>query len=394
MTYQYYTKTFKDIPKPFAFIDMDVLNENTIQLLQRAGDKPIRLATKSIRCKAILAHLLERSPQIQGLMCYDLLEAKWLSEQGFDDILIGYPFCHAPHIEAIAHEVKKGKRIVLMTDLPEHLDIIQRVGEQLGVKLPVCVDVDVSTQIGKRHFGVHRSSLRTAEDVEKYLAHLSSCSHVKLVGMMAYEAQVAGTIDNVPGRRFRNMKMRRLKKRAIPEIAEKRAAISELIRTAGFDLEFVNGGGTGSLESTTKEEAVTEVTIGSGFYSPQLFDYYQSFRHLPAAWYAIEVTRNPQPNLYTCTGGGYVASGAFGREKLPAPYLPEGAKLIKLEMAGEVQTPLVYEGVETLKLGGPVFMRHAKAGELCEHFDELYLVKTGGIIDKVKTYRGVGVLGY
>ena len=130
--------------------------------------------------------------------------------------------------------------------------------------------------------------------------------------------------------------------------------------------------------------------MGSGFYSPALFDNYRDFRYLPAAGFAIEVVRRPRHSIYTCLGGGYVASGSAGPEKLPQPFLPYGARLLPLEGAGEVQTPIWYEGTEQLNIGDPVFLRHAKAGELCERFTHLLLVTNGTVADEVTTYRGDG----
>lgn len=144
------------------------------------------------------------------------------------------------------------------------------------------------------------------------------------------------------------------------------------------------------METTVQEDVVTEVTVGSGFYSPTLFDHYTRFRHEPAAGFAIEVVRRPAPEIYTCQGGGYIASGAAGPDKLPQPWLPEGARLTTNEGAGEVQTPVIYEGSVSLNLGSPIFMRHSKAGELCERFRTLLLVSEGKVVDEVNTYRGDG----
>jgi D-serine deaminase-like pyridoxal phosphate-dependent protein len=171
-------------------------------------------------------------------------------------------------------------------------------------------------------------------------------------------------------------------------LAKRRKELVEILQKECPDLSIVNGGGTGSLESTSDEAWVTEVTAGSGFYAPALFDNYKHFKHLPAAGFALEVVRHPQKNIYTCLGGGYVASGAVGKEKAPLPYLPEGMKLTPNEMAGEVQTPIQYNG--SLEIGDPVFFRHSKAGELCEHFQELCLIKDGKVSGKAKTYRGEG----
>ena len=98
--------------------------------------------------------------------------------------------------------------------------------------------------------------------------------------------------------------------------------------------------------------------------------------------------RKPTPKIATALGGGYIASGAPGRDRLPRPVLPPGLKLDALEGAGEVQTPLL--GAASLRVGDRVFFRHAKAGELCERFDVVHLVRGGEIVDTVPTYRGEG----
>src|SRR5947209_1954936 len=207
---------------------------------------------------------------------------------------------------------------------------------------------------------------------------------------MGYEAQIAGVGDNFPGHRARNIMVQGLKRRSIRELARRRAALVDLIKSYGLEPRFVNGGGTGSIATTRAEQAVTEITVGSGFYAPALFDNYREFRYQPAAAFAIEIVRHPRPHIYTCLGGGYIASGSVGSEKQPQPYLLERAKLIPLEGAGEVQTPIRYEGNVALKIGDPVFMRHSKAGELCERFTHLLLVSGGTIVDEIKTYRGDG----
>jgi D-serine deaminase-like pyridoxal phosphate-dependent protein len=156
------------------------------------------------------------------------------------------------------------------------------------------------------------------------------------------------------------------------------------------DLEFVNGGGTGSLHSSTREDAVTEIAAGSGLYGPVLFDSYSSFRPLPAAMFALPVVRRPGSGVATALGGGYLASGPGDRARLPRPHLPSGLRLDPREGAGEVQTPLLGPGADALEIGDRVWMRHAKAGELCERFDRLYLIEGDRIVDEVPTYRGEG----
>ncbi len=391
MSYARYQKAFAELSKPFAFVDLERFDANARAVLRRAGEKPVRIATKSVRCTALLRRLLAADPRFQGLMAYTADEAAWLAAQGFDDILIGYPCMETAHLSAAAQQVRAGKTIRFMADLPEHLDRLEAVAQSTGTRLSVCVDIDLSSQFPGLYFGVYRSALRDTAGLAIFLDHLQKkAPHLDLQGLMGYEAQIAGVGDAVKGQGPKNLAVRFLKSRSRTEVARKRAACVSLIRERGWALPLVNAGGTGSLESSSTEAAVTEVTAGSAFYAPHLFDHYLGFRHFPAAGFALAVTRLPAPGLATCLGGGYVASGETGPGKAPLPYLPEGLSLLPHEMAGEVQTPLRLPDGLRLQPGDPVFFRHAKAGELCEHFPRLHLLSPDGSLESVPTYRGEG----
>lgn len=389
-TYTYYKTAFQGQEKPFAFVDLDLFDQNIKDILARAGTKKIRIASKSIRSVALMRRILDYNPQYQGLMCFTAPEAVWLSELGFDDLLVAYPTYHPAHIEAVAKCVQEGKKIYLMTDKQEHLEQINKIGAQLNVQIPICLDLDMSSHFTGLYFGVHRSSLTDLNSVEKYLKLLPSYPFATLKAVMGYEAQIAGLGNNFKGQMLKNAVIKLLQNRSIREISKRRAAVVDLVKKTVGELDFVNGGGTGSMETTRTEDCVTEIAVGSGFFTPTLFDNYGGFKHYPSAGYAIEIVRQPMPNTFTCLGGGYVASGAMGADKLPTPFLPEGAALFANEMAGEVQTPILYKGTENLKIGDPIFMRHSKAGELCERFNHLLLLQDGKVVDKTTTYRGDG----
>jgi D-serine deaminase-like pyridoxal phosphate-dependent protein len=239
-------------------------------------------------------------------------------------------------------------------------------------------------------FGVQRSPVNSLEKFKVLIDPWQKYTHLRLEGIMGYEAQIAGLGDIDPSQGIKNRIIPFLKKMSIRELANRRAACVNYAISKGHVVSLVNGGGTGSLESTREEDCVTEVTVGSGFYSPALFDFYSTFKHLPAAGYALEIVRKPSKNVYTCLGGGYIASGSISPNKQPVPYLPEGAKLTTNEGTGEVQTPVEYTGKEKLKIGDTILLRHSKAGELCERFNDLCLVSKGHIISSVPTYRGMG----
>jgi D-serine deaminase-like pyridoxal phosphate-dependent protein len=389
--YAYYRPLFRGRSMPLAFVDLDLLDENLGAIARRAGQKLLRLASKSIRCVTLLERLLARGARCRGVLCYDTDEAVHLSARGLDDLLVAYPTWDERRIRDVCEAVRAEKLITLMLDSPQHVRRLGSIARELQVTLPVCLDVDMSSTWPSLHFGVRRSPVAGVREVTDVLDQVEAEPHLRLDGVMGYEAQIAGLPDRIPGRRLRSLAVRALKARSVREVAERRAVVVEAIRARGHRLRFVNGGGTGSLETTSLEPCVTEVTAGSGFYAPGLFDGYRRFRHLPAAAFAIEITRQPCPGVYTCHGGGYVASGRAGREKLPSPYLPAGAELLPTEGAGEVQTPVAYRGPEPLGLGDPIFFRHAKAGELCEHFKSLLLVSGGAVVGEAATYRGEGL---
>ncbi|MBI2421390.1 MAG: amino acid deaminase/aldolase [Candidatus Hydrogenedentes bacterium] len=389
--YAQYREAIRGRVLPLAYVDLDAFDANVAAIAQRAGTMPICVASKSVRCTAMLRRILDHSPQFHSLMAFDVREAVQLFNAGFNDILVAYPALSTVAHSGLCGRLREGARITLMVDSSEHVDYLESIGAREETVIPVCLDVDMSYRFPGIYFGVHRSSITTPEAALQVWRSVQDAPHVDLVGVMGYEAQIAGLNDDVPGQRTMNMIVRYLKHRSVKDLAERRCRVVEALRAAGAQLRFVNGGGTGSVETTVQEAVITEVTVGSGFYAPSLFDHYRGFQHLPAAGFAIEITRRPTEEIYTCAGGGYIASGSIGIEKQPKPFLPEGVKLIAQEGAGEVQTPVRYTGPEHLKLGDPIFMRHSKAGELCERFKTLLLIQAGEVVGEVPTYRGEGL---
>jgi D-serine deaminase-like pyridoxal phosphate-dependent protein len=292
-------------------------------------------------------------------------------------MLLAYPTADR---EALGRMTENGP--VLMVDSVEHLDLIDSATR---ARVRVCIEVDLSYPLmrGRVKVGVKRSPIRTPEQAVRLARAIERRPRITLAGLMGYEAHIAGLGDRPPGKRLMGAAIKRIQRSSANEIAERRAAIVEALPP----LEFVNGGGTGSLHTTAREDVVTEITAGSGFYAPTLFDHYSAFSLTPAAMFALPVVRNPSKRVATVLGGGYLASGPADNLRLPTPYLPPGLKLDKNEGAGEVQTPLL--GAD-LRVGDRVYFRHAKAGELCERFNTLLLVEGDRVVDEIPTYRGEG----
>ncbi|WP_195573922.1 alanine racemase [Paenibacillus sp. 1001270B_150601_E10] len=284
-TYAYYKSIFEQVPKPFAFVDLDLLDDNARAIAGAAQGKTIRIASKSIRCAEIMRRILKHHEACQGIMCFTAKEAAFLARQGFDDLLLGYPQWQAAEILPLLDLLKEGRSITFMVDCVEQVEHLERLAKEQGVAIPLCIDLDMSVQYPGLRFGVWRSPLISWEDASPVVERIMASSWIRLEGIMGYEAQVAGVGDNVSGSFgawAKNQLIRALKLRSVKEAAKRRQEIVERLMELKLSLRFVNAGGTGSLSSSCKEAWVTEVTAGSGFYSPALFDHYAAFRYKPA----------------------------------------------------------------------------------------------------------------
>jgi D-serine deaminase-like pyridoxal phosphate-dependent protein len=388
--YERYEQAFAGRDAPFAFVDLDAMWSNASDLLRAAAGKPIRLATKSIRCRPLTRAILDRDPGFRGLMTFTLAETLWLVEHGFDDALVAYPTTDRGSLARLA-ALEAERQPALVVDSVDHLDLVDDAVGSVRPPTRVVIEVDLAyaLPVGGGRIGAKRSPIRTPSEAASLAAEIVKRPGFELVGIMGYEAHIAGVGDRPRGKPLFGAAIRVMQKASAREIARRRAAVVDAVRAVA-PIEIVNGGGTGSLAATAAEASVTEVTAGSGFYAPTLFDHYSSLSLRPAAMYALPVVRKPSASIATALGGGYTASGAADANKLPEPYLPHGLKLDPTEGAGEVQTPLLGPGAAALRVGDRVYMRHAKAGELSERFDTLLLVENGAVVDELPTYRGEG----
>jgi D-serine deaminase-like pyridoxal phosphate-dependent protein len=378
-----------ELTPPFACVDLDAFDANAADLVRRAAGTTLRLASKSVRCRALQRRVLDGPPGFRGVLALTLPEALWLAGHGFDDLLVGYPTADRP---ALARLVADGAPVTLMVDAVEQLDLIAAAGATAQRPVRVCIELDAGLRLlgGRVRIGAKRSPLHEPDALAAFAAEVLRRPELRLVGLMAYESQIAGVGDAPRASPVGGALIRAMQAASARELRARRAAAVARVQELAGPLEFVNAGGTGSVERSASEPAVTEVAAGSGLLAPALFDRYRAFAPTPAAFFAIPVVRRPGPGVATALGGGYIASGAPGRDRLPEPVHPPGLRLDPREGAGEAQTPLLGPAADALRVGDRVWMRHAKAGELCERFASLFLVSGERIVEEVPTYRGEG----
>jgi D-serine deaminase-like pyridoxal phosphate-dependent protein len=376
---------------PFALLDVAAFDANAADLARRARGVPIRIASKSLRVRWAIDRALA-DPSTAGIMAFTLPEALWLASLGYDDLLVAYPTVDRSALAALAADDAARAAITIMVDHTDHLDLVDAVvAPRSRGDVRVCLDLDASLRLldGRVHVGARRSPVHSPDQARQLAEAVVGRPGFHLDGLMAYEAQIAGVGDDPVLARWKGPAIRVMQRRSSHELAQRRAAVVAAVRDVA-PLRFVNGGGTGSLETTTAEEAVTEVTAGSGYFGPALFDDYQAFQPAPAALFALPVVRRPGPGVATLLGGGYLASGPGQADRLPRIHLPRGLRLTGTEGAGEVQTPVVGPAADRLRVGDRVWMRHVKSGELCERFDALHLLDADTVVETVPTYRGEG----
>ncbi len=377
-----------ELDPPFGVLHAESLWANADAMVARAGGTPIRVATKSIRVPEVITRLLGR-PGFAGLMCYTLPEALWWFDRGFTDVLVAYPTVHRAALRRLMGDPVAAAAITITVDSTEHLDLLDRLAPPGRAQVKLCVELDVGYLAagGLLRVGTLRSPLRSPRQVLGLVREIGRRPGFVLDGMLAYEGQIAGMGD--AGRGPRSAVLRRLQALSVRELARRRAAVVKAVRDE-TELRFVNGGGTGSVESTSAESAVTEIGAGSGILGPALFDGYRHFRPLPAAWFVLPVVRRPGRRVATALGGGWIASGPTGADRSPVVAHPAGLAFRGTEGAGEVQTPLLGRAARRLRVGDQVWLRHAKAGELAEHLNGFSVVAGGLLSETWPTYRGLG----
>ncbi|MDE0545782.1 alanine racemase [Microbacterium sp. C7(2022)] len=376
----------RDVSGPLAVVNVAALRYNALDMLVRSAGVPIRVASKSVRVREVVDAALG-VPGYRGILAFTLPEALWLSET-CEDVVVGYPSVDRGAIAELLRDERATSRVTLMVDDVAQLDAVDAViPARNRPVVRVAIEADASWRApALGHIGVRRSPLHEPGEVATLARAIAARPGFRLVGVMMYEAQIAGQGDDTGSG---DAVIRWMQSRSGHELRARRAAIVAALRDIA-PLEFVNAGGTGSLELSAADQSVTEVTAGSGFFAGHLFDGYRAFDPAPAAAFSLEVVRKPAADIATVLGGGWVASGPPVASRQAKPVWPLGLRTLAREGTGEVQTPLQGEAARSLSIGDRVWFRHAKSGELAERVNQYHLIDGDNVVATVPTYRGEG----
>ncbi|WP_231498897.1 alanine racemase, partial [Gordonia alkanivorans] len=227
---------------PVLALDRAALEHNAADLLRRSAGVPIRVASKSLRVRSVITDLATRRG-FHGVLAYDLAEAHWLATTTeITDILIGYPSVRREALAGFVSDEVAASRVSLLVDSVEQLDIIDAVAPPASRRpIRVAIDLDASYRLlgGRVHVGVRRSPVHSRRDVLDLARTIVARNGFDLVGVMSYEAQVAGVADAVPGKAVVNRAIGMMQRRSMAELRRRRGKIIGELRQIA-DLEFVN----------------------------------------------------------------------------------------------------------------------------------------------------------
>jgi D-serine deaminase-like pyridoxal phosphate-dependent protein len=382
---------------PAAIIDLDAVEQNLRTLLAptEGTGVSLRLGTKALRCPSLLRHLLAGGmPRIQGLFASTAAEVELLHGLGFDDLLLAYPPSRPAEAQALVRVAAAGALVRVVVDEPAHLTLLGPLAAEAGVTLPVLIDLDLSwSPVGRLSFGARRSPLRNPALAVELARRVADTPGLFPVGLLSYEAQIAGVPDRNAGSRALDPARALIKRQSQAAVLDRRLITVEGLKEAGLPVQVVNGGGTGSLLFTARDPSVTEITVGSGFLAPHLFDHYDGLSLVPACFFALAACRRPDGDHLTAMGGGWIASGPVNEDRAPQVILPAGLRPLPFEGWGEVQTPFRITAPlpAGFSVGDPVIARPAKSGELLDRVCEALFVRGGRVESRAATFRGLGL---
>lgn len=153
-----YDRATAHLDAPLAIVDLDAFDANADDLVRRAGGKPVRVASKSVRCRALLERVLARDG-FAGLMSFTLAESLWLARSGFEDVLLAYPSADHAAFGELANDPKLAAAVTVMIDDPAQLKLIDDSRDGGTEVIRVCLELDTSLRMlgGRIRVGALRS---------------------------------------------------------------------------------------------------------------------------------------------------------------------------------------------------------------------------------------------
>lgn len=231
-----------ELDTPALLLDLDAFERNVNKMAAFFKDSQVRLRphSKTNKCPIIARKQIEAGAI--GICCQKLGEAEVMVQGGIRDILICTEIVTPLKISRLVNLAKHADLKVVVDDI-QNARNLSEASQSKGIVLDVLIDINM----GKNN----RCGIDPGPPVLEFAQELAKFKGVRLRGLQGYEGYLM----------FVNPFEER--KRECLEIMGKLMDTKALLEKAGFDIEIVSGGGTGTYMITGRYPGVNEIQAGS-----------------------------------------------------------------------------------------------------------------------------------
>lgn len=231
----------EQLTTPAVIVDLDIVDRNIAHAADQFRKTGLKHRPHIKTHKSAYFTNLQLRAGAQGITCAKLGEAEVMANCGFSDILVAYPIIGTTKLERLAHLSQKVK-VTTCIDSMEGARGISSVGEQLGKKLPVYIEVNA---------GFDRCGRKPGEDVISFAKAIVQLPGIQIEGIMSYAGHINDqrSVDDI-----------RLTTR---DEAKVLSEIAERLKESGIPVTEISVGSSLSIEFVEELKGVTEIRAGS-----------------------------------------------------------------------------------------------------------------------------------
>ena len=227
---------------PWVRIDLDIAEKNIQQAVKRLNTFHIAHRPHIKVHKSLFFAKKQQELGCRGITCAKLGEAEVMAEGGISDILIAYPLIGKDKLERYGKLVQSGCKVRTIINSWEGAEGLSELGEFLGKRLPVLVELDG---------GIGRGGLKQGEPLEQFGKQIKSLAGIQVVGVEYYGGDIydCKTAQEIRARAVRER----------DEIVES----AKILKNLGHDIQILSGGSSFSILFPEALEGLTEVRAGN-----------------------------------------------------------------------------------------------------------------------------------
>jgi D-serine deaminase-like pyridoxal phosphate-dependent protein len=231
-----------ELPTPALLVDLDIFEANLRTLATHAKSRSTAFRPHGKAHKSSIIGKLQVASGAIGVCAAKLGEAEVLVGGGLKDVLITVEVVGRRKIERLVALAARAPELKAVVDNEQNAADVSAAALASGRRLKVAIDVNI---------GQNRTGLETPAEVVALAQAIARLKGLELVGLQAYD----GGKQHVVGFEKRREANERSLERAV--------AARQALEKAGFAVQMVSVGGTGTYNIDAGYPGVTEIQPGS-----------------------------------------------------------------------------------------------------------------------------------